>query len=107
MNIHLRNSIWPLKNDGWKTTFLLRWYIFRGHVKLPVCIASFKALFNMFTRHIIDHQIAQVSIRAQKDVSSSIGRRSGGTTICAFCKCHENLSLRNKALLADTYTPEE
>ena len=25
----------PLKNDGWKTTFLLGWYIFRGYVKLP------------------------------------------------------------------------
>ena len=25
----------PLKNDGWKTTFLLGWYIFSGYVKLP------------------------------------------------------------------------
>ena len=25
----------PLRNDGWKTTFLLGWYIFRGYVKLP------------------------------------------------------------------------
>ena len=24
----------PLKNDGWKTTFLLSWYLFRGYVKL-------------------------------------------------------------------------
>ena len=25
----------PLKNDGWKITFLLGWLIFRGYVKLP------------------------------------------------------------------------
>ena len=25
----------PLKNDGWKITFLLGWFIFRGYVKLP------------------------------------------------------------------------
>ena len=24
-----------LKNDGWKTTLLLGWYICRGYVKLP------------------------------------------------------------------------
>ena len=29
------NSL-PLKNDGWKTTFLLGWYIFSGYVKLQV-----------------------------------------------------------------------
>ena len=28
------NSL-PLKNDGWKITFLLGWLIFRGYVKLP------------------------------------------------------------------------
>ena len=26
---------WPLKNDGWKTTFLLGRPIFRGNVELP------------------------------------------------------------------------
>ena len=25
----------PLKNDGWKTSVLLGWYIFRGYVELP------------------------------------------------------------------------
>ena len=24
-----------MENDGWKTTFLLGWHIFRGYVKLP------------------------------------------------------------------------
>ena len=28
------NSL-PLRNDGWKATLLLGWYIFRGYVKLP------------------------------------------------------------------------
>ena len=30
-----RNLTWNLKNDGWKTTLLLGWYIFRGYVELP------------------------------------------------------------------------
>ena len=29
------NSKRPLKMDGWKTTFLLGWRIFKGYVKLP------------------------------------------------------------------------
>ena len=32
--LHPGSLTWPLKNDGWKTTFLLGWYIFRGYVKL-------------------------------------------------------------------------
>ena len=27
-----RSLTWPLKNDGWKTTFLLRLYLFRGEL---------------------------------------------------------------------------
>jgi len=35
----------PLKNDGWKTTFLLGWYIFRGYVKLPGGIQIYQILW--------------------------------------------------------------
>ena len=31
----------PLKNDGWKTTFLLGWYIFRGYIKLTGAIPNY------------------------------------------------------------------
>ena len=35
MEIPSRSLTQPLKNDGWKTSVLLGWYIFRGYVKLP------------------------------------------------------------------------
>ena len=38
--IHPGSLTYPLKNDGWKTTSLLGWYIFRGYVKLPGCTCN-------------------------------------------------------------------
>ena len=38
---HPRSLTLPFKNDGWKTTFLLRWWNFRsGYVKRPGCKPS-------------------------------------------------------------------
>ena len=48
----------PLKNDGWKTTFLLERAIFKGYVKLPGSIGFTKHAskpmekFTMFAWHI-------------------------------------------------------
>ena len=36
LSIHSRSLTWPLKNDGWKITFLLGRELFRGYVKLQV-----------------------------------------------------------------------
>ena len=36
-NLHPRNLTWPLKNDGWKMSFLLGLPIFKGYVKFPGC----------------------------------------------------------------------
>ena len=36
-SIHPQNLTYPLKNDGWKMSFLLRLPIFRGYVKFPGC----------------------------------------------------------------------
>ena len=30
----------PLKNSGWTTTFLLKWPLFRGHVRFQGCIST-------------------------------------------------------------------
>ena len=38
--LHPRSVTYPLKNDGWNTSFLLGWYIFRGYVNLPRSTAS-------------------------------------------------------------------
>ena len=35
--LHPRNLTWPLKNDGWKMSFLSWLPIFRGYVKFPGC----------------------------------------------------------------------
>ena len=40
-DLHPGRLTWNLKNDGWKTAFLLGWYIFRGYVELLGGITSF------------------------------------------------------------------
>ena len=40
-HLHHRSLTWPLKNGGWKTTFLLGRSLFRGYVKLREGIPSF------------------------------------------------------------------
>ena len=42
----------PLKNDGWKTTLLLGWYIFRGYVKLPGGNCIYVMKIAMLTLHV-------------------------------------------------------
>ena len=41
----------PLKDDGWKTTFLLGWYIFKGYIKLPGC-SMFLFVINQTKRRV-------------------------------------------------------
>ena len=38
--LHPRSVTYPLKNDGWNTSFLLGWYICRGYLNLPGSTAS-------------------------------------------------------------------
>ena len=42
--LHPRNLTWPLRNDGWKMSFLLGLPIFRGYVKFPGCTWSWHFL---------------------------------------------------------------
>ena len=47
-NIHPRNLTYPLKNDGWKMSFLLGLPIFRGYVKFPGCTEKQRKMWHSF-----------------------------------------------------------
>ena len=45
--LHPRNLTWPLKNDGWKMSFLLGLRIFRGYVKFQGCILKVEMIVGL------------------------------------------------------------
>ena len=92
----------PLKNSGWTTTFLLKWPLFRGHVRFQGCISTGQSDFvrNRSNLQSADRSTPLTYMTRHESINSYIYQLVLGST----CKNQQTLDLKKNNKQADFRT---
>ena len=92
----------PLKNSGWTTTFLLKWPLFRGHVRFQGCISTGQSDFvrNRSNLQSADRSTSLTYMTRHESINSYIYQLVLGST----CNNQQTLDLKKNNKQADFRT---